>query len=220
MGAILWITRRAGPLLGLALLAGCVPAPADLRPPPAAVVAPPPASPSAFQMCQGDLDELGIDFQLVPAFSTERGCGLADGVKIASDGVDLNQPVSLSCELAVAVASFEYEWIEPLARRYFGEGVRRIYHAGGYACRDIRGNGHGLSEHARGRAIDLTGFELTDGTVINVARDWAPSGPKSRFLHALAQHACERFDVVLTPDHDAIHHDHLHLDLSGRKFCQ
>jgi hypothetical protein len=217
---ILWIIRRVGPVLGLALLAGCVPAPADLRPAPAAVVVPPPSAVSPYQMCLGDLDELGIDFQLVPAFSTARGCGIADGVKIASDGVDLNQPVALSCELAVAVASFEYEWIEPLARRYLGQGIRRVYHAGSYACRDIRGNGHGLSEHAHGRAIDLTGFDLTDGTVINVGRDWAPPGPRSQFLHALARRACERFDVVLTPDHDAIHHDHLHLDLSGRKFCQ
>jgi hypothetical protein len=170
-------------------------------------------------MCQGSLDELGIDFQLVPTFSTEQGCGLSDGVKIASDGVDLNRPVALSCELAVAFANFEYEWIEPLARHYLKAGIKRAYHAGSYACRDIRGNGHGLSEHAHGRAIDVIGFDLTDGTVVNVGRDWAVPGPKSQFLHALAKHACERFDVVLTPEHDALHHDHLHLDLSGRKFC-
>jgi hypothetical protein len=24
---------------------------------------------------------------------------------------------------------------------------------------------------------------------------------------------------VLTPGHDAYHHDHLHLDLSGKKYC-
>src|SRR5580692_5639061 len=102
--------------LGLLLLAGCVPEPSAVRP--AAVVAPRPGELTPYQRCLGDLDDLGIDFQLVPAFSTAQGCGFADGVKIAADGVDLNRPTALSCELAVAFANFEYEWIEPLARRY------------------------------------------------------------------------------------------------------
>src|SRR5271156_3060116 len=207
---------RFGLALGL-LLAGCVPEPSAVRP--AAVAVPRPGGLTPYQQCLGDLDDLGIDFQLVPAFTTAQGCGFADGVKIASDGVDLNRPTALSCELAVAFANFEYEWIEPLARRYLHQGVVRAYHAGTYACRDIRGNGKGLSEHAHGRAIDLIGFDLTDGTVVNVGRDWAGPGPKSEFLHALAKHACARFDVVLTPGHDAYHHDHLHLDLSGKKYC-
>jgi len=208
-----------GAMLGLMLLAGCVPEPAALRPQPASVTVPRPGGLTAYQQCQGDLDDLGIDFQLVPAASNVQGCGMADGVKVASDGVVLNRPAALSCELAVAFANFEYEWIEPLARRYLKQGVTRAYHAGTYACRDIRGTAKGLSEHAHGRAIDLTGFDLTDGTVINVGRDWAAPGPKSQFLHALVKRACERFDVVLTPDHDAYHRDHLHLDLSGKKFC-
>jgi len=207
-----------GLMLGVLLLAACVPEPAAIRAPPSAAV-PRPGGLTAFQQCLGDLDELGIDFQLVPAFSTAEGCGFADGVKVASEGVDLNRPTALSCELAVAFAGFEYEWIEPLARRYLHQGVKRAYHAGTYACRDIRGNGKGLSEHAHGRAIDLIGFDLTDGTVVNVGRDWAGPGPKSEFLHALAKHACERFDVVLMSGHDAYHRDHLHLDLSGKKYC-
>jgi hypothetical protein len=208
-----------GLVLGMLLLGGCMPEPAALRPPTAAHLAPRPGALTPYQQCLGDLDELGIDFQLVPSGSATPGCGIADGVKVASDGVVLNRPTALSCELAVAFANFEYEWIEPLAQRYLKQSVTRAYHAGTYACRDIRGNGKGLSEHAHGRAIDLIGFDLADGSVINVGRDWAGPGPKSQFLHALVKHACERFDVVLTPDHDAYHRDHLHLDLSGHKFC-
>jgi hypothetical protein len=208
-----------GLALALLLLGGCVPEPAMVRPQPAAMPVPRKDGLTAYQQCLGDLDDLGIDFQLVPAASTAQGCGMTDGVKVASEGVVLNRPTALSCELAVAFANFEYEWIEPLAHRYLKQGVTRAYHAGAYACRDIRGNGHGLSEHAHGRAIDLIGFDLTDGSVVNVGRDWAGPGPKSQFLHALVKHACQRFDVVLTPDHDAYHRDHLHLDLSGKKFC-
>ena len=122
----------------------------------------------------------------------------------------------------MAFAKFEYEFIQPQARRHLRRPVTRVWHAGTYDCRDVRSNngkGKGLSQHAKGRAIDLTGFDLADGTVINIGRDWRTPGPKSDFLRALAKRACERFDVVISPDHDREHKDHLHLDLSGRKFC-
>lgn len=214
-----WRAPGIGLALGLAV-AGCtsVPGPAS-TPTPAAVVPPSPSDVARLQQCLGDLDEFGIGFQLVPAFSTAKGCGFADGVKVASEGVDLNRPVALSCELALAFANFEYQDVEPLAQRYLHTTITRVYHAGSYDCRAIRGHGKGLSEHARGRAIDLIGFDLGDRTTVNVAHDWAGPGPKSEFLHALAKRACATFDVVITPDDNAEHHDHLHLDIGGKKFC-
>ncbi len=205
-------------LVLLALAAGCTLLEPPPKPQPVAMTAPRPGHLTPYQQCLGSLDEFGIDFQEVPAFATAKGCSLSDGVKVASEGVDLNRPTALSCELAVAFANFEYEWIQPLAERYLKQSVTRVYHAGTYACREIKGR-KDLSEHARGRAIDVLGFDLADRTVINVERDWRGPGPKSLFLHALAKRACERFDVVLTPDHDRDHRDHLHLDLSGKKFC-
>jgi hypothetical protein len=206
-------------LIAVLLLAGCVPDAGTIKPPPAAVTAPWPDDVSALEQCEANLDEFGIDFQRVPSFSTAKGCGMADGVKVSTGGIDLNRPAALSCDLALAFAGFEYEFIQPLAVRYLRQPVTRVWHAGTYDCRDIRGKAKGLSEHAKGRAIDLTGFDLADGTVINIGRDWRAPGPKAAFLHALVKRACERFDVVLTPDHDREHHDHLHLDLSGKKFC-
>jgi hypothetical protein len=205
---------RGWVVLGLLALAGCVAEPAPIRP----VAVPRPDHLTPYQQCLGSLDELGIEFQEVPAFVGAKGCGLTDGVKVAAEGVDLNRPTALSCELAVAFANFEYEWIEPLAQRYLKQSITRVYHAGTYACRDIRGRKE-LSEHAHGRAIDVLGFDLADHTVINVEHDWRGPGPKSQFLRAVAKAACRRFDVVLTPDHDRDHRDHLHLDLSGKKFC-
>ena len=213
------MAMRIWGVIGMLLLAGCVPEAATLKPQPAAVTAPRPGDVSALEQCEANLDEFGIDFQRVPSFSTAEGCGMADGVKVATGGVDLNRPAALSCDLALAFASFEYEFIQPLAVRYLRQPVTRVWHAGTYHCRDIRGKAKGLSEHAKGRAIDLTGFDLADGTVINIGRDWRAPGPKAEFLRALVKRACERFDVVLTPDHDREHHDHLHLDLSGKKFC-
>ncbi|MBI3517323.1 MAG: extensin family protein [Proteobacteria bacterium] len=216
---------RAWVLLGLGLLSGCsmveglfqsAPAP---KARPAAMTAPRPGGLTALQQCQASLDEFGFDFEVVPAFSTRRGCGMADGVKVAMEGVALNRPTQLSCELALAFANFEYEFIQPLALRHLKQTVTKVYHAGTYDCRDVRGNAKGLSEHARGRAIDVIGFDLSDGSVVNIERDWRGPGPKSEFLRALAKQACARFDVVLGPDHDRDHRDHLHFDLSGKKYC-
>ncbi|HXP95874.1 MAG TPA: extensin family protein, partial [Telmatospirillum sp.] len=76
-----------------------------------------------------------------------------------------------------------------------------------------------LSQHAFGRALDVTGFELADGTVISVMKDWRNRGAKSEFLHQVAQGACKMFSVVLTPNYNAEHHDHLHLDIGPHKLC-
>jgi hypothetical protein len=216
------VKMRGWWLIGVLLAAGCAPDSAMVRPQPVAPQkAPKPGDLTALQQCQASLDEFGIDFKQVPSFSNAKGCGMADGVKVATGGVDLNRPAELSCDLAVAFANFEYEFIQPLALRHLRQPVTRVWHAGTYDCREVRNGGKakGLSQHAKGRAIDLTGFDVADGTVINIARDWRAPGPKADFLRAVAKRACERFDVVLTPDHDKDHHDHLHLDLSGKKFC-
>jgi hypothetical protein len=50
-------------------------------------------------------------------------------------------------------------------------------------------------------------------------QDWAGTGPKRQFLRHLARRACDYFSVVLTPDSDADHHDHIHLDIGPDRRC-
>ena len=76
-----------------------------------------------------------------------------------------------------------------------------------------------LSEHATGRAIDFAGIELADGRVISVKRDWRAGGANGAFLHDLARASCKRFNVVLTPNHDRLHQDHIHLDIGPHTLC-
>jgi hypothetical protein len=100
-----------------------------------------------------------------------------------------------------------------------GRNVVRVDHLGAYSCRASTGRHDQLSEHAYGLAIDISGFRLSDGTSVSVERDWARSGPKSAFLHHLAHAACGYFSVVLTPDSNADHFDHFHLDLGPSRLC-
>ena len=55
---------------------------------------------------------------------------------------------------------------------------------------------------------------------MSVERDWAAPGPKREFLRALAKRACDYFNVVLTPDSDKFHYNHLHLDIGRWRLCQ
>jgi len=75
------------------------------------------------------------------------------------------------------------------------------------------------SQHAVGQAIDIAGFRLSDGTTVSVDRDWNEPGAKGQFLRQLARKACRYFSVVLTPDSNAEHYNHLHLDIGPDRLC-
>jgi hypothetical protein len=86
------------------------------------------------------------------------------------------------------------------------------------------------SQHAFGLAIDIAGFGLSDGTVLNIERDFggvlgeAVCGANAGFSNRtrssvlLRNIVCElaklrAFNYLLTPNHDAAHHNHLHGDI-------
>ncbi len=77
-----------------------------------------------------------------------------------------------------------------------------------------------MSQHAYANAWDVTGFELTDGRVVSVEKHWHSEGPFGRFLHEARDDACNIFRVVLGPDYNAQHHDHLHVDMGRGSRCR
>jgi hypothetical protein len=139
-------------------------------------------------------------------------------VRVSATGIAWNQPGVVSCAFALDLDRFIRDDVQDLALAQLGQRVRQLDHFGTYACRRETG-GSRWSAHATGRAIDLAGVELADGTRISVERDWHGGGAKSRFLHALARRACRRFSVVLTPDSDRDHRNHIHLDDGPWKHC-
>ena len=107
--------------------------------------------------------------------------------------------------------------VQPAALRRFGHRVVRLAHYGSYSCRRMYGRGTGLwSEHATADAIDVAGFRLDDGTRTAVARDWRGDRAKAAFLHDVRDGACRLFATTLSPDYNAAHRDHLHLDQAAR----
>ena len=115
--------------------------------------------------------------------------------------------------------------MQPAAARAFGEPVASVDVAASYDCRPRNGSrGAKLSEHGHGNAIDISGFTLTSGRKVTVARGWYGGANERAFLREVHDKACGRFSTVLGPASDAYHRDHIHLDIearrSGKPFCQ
>ena len=100
---------------------------------------------------------------------------------------------------------------------WFGQPVTAIDHLGSYSCRRVYGRKEGAwSEHATADAIDVAGFRLSDGTHVSVLGDWEKGGAKAAFLREVRTGGCKLFSTVLSPDYNAAHRDHLHLDQAER----
>jgi hypothetical protein len=141
-----------------------------------------------------------------------RGCGVENAVRVRMvSGVELSQASVMDCPTAQALKS----WIEQTAKPTLsseGGGLKRLRVAAHYMCR-TRNNQPGgrISEHGRGRAIDIAGVRLRDGSLITVQNGWKDknAGPLLRRLHA---GACGPFGTVLGPESDRFHLDHFHFD--------
>jgi hypothetical protein len=147
-------------------------------------------------------------------------CAVDTAVKINRIQATFNHPATMSCALADRLDEFEREVVQPLVLDELGSRAMRIDHLGSYSCRRQNSRTAGRwSQHAQGQAIDIAGFRLSDGTTVSIARDWNEPGAKGQFLRHLAHQACRYFSVVLTPDSNAEHYDHLHLDIGPERLC-
>jgi hypothetical protein len=129
----------------------------------------------------------------------------------------LSPVVTTACPVTAGLVAWQAHVIQPAAQRLFGTTVARIEHFGSYSCRRMYGREEGSwSEHSTGNAIDVSAFVLTDGRRISVLRDWSRDDPRGRFLHTVRDGGCGMFATVLSPDYNAAHRDHLHLDQADR----
>jgi hypothetical protein len=151
----------------------------------------------------------GINISSIPG--RLKGCGVQDPVKVSSvSGVSLSQQSIMDCTTAKALNSWIENGVKPTVKGK-GGGVKTLQVAAHYNCR-TRNNRKGarISEHGRGRAIDISAIILEDGTSLSVLRDWRSRNAKTMAkLHKLA---CGPFGTVLGPKSDRYHQDHFHFD--------
>lgn len=140
--------------------------------------------------------------------SKVKGCGVAEPVQVTSiDGVQLSQAATLDCPTATALKT----WIENGMRPAFGNRqVVGLDIAAHYICRprnNIKGNK--ISEHGRGKAIDIAGFIFADGTEWTVLHDY------NKQIRKAHKAACGIFGTTLGPGSDGYHENHLHFDTAS-----
>ena len=166
--------------------------------------------------CRSVLARSDIRFTaLEPAGANE--CARTD--RTVLDGYPLRpEPPPTTCAVALALQLWKRDALDPEAKAIFGEQIARIEHLGAFSCRRLYGRAEGAwSEHATGNAIDIAAIVLEDGTRINVLTDWNGDDPnKVLFLRRIRDGACRAFSTVLSPDYNAAHHDHFHLDMTAR----
>ncbi len=171
--------------------------------------------------CTRLLRQAGVRFTALPPRSAGAPCGYSHAVRLRPGGAlgISYRPADLgtNCAVAAALALWEWHVVQPAALEHFGREVASIDHYGSFSCRRLYGRDAGAwSEHARANAVDIAAFTLTDGARISVAGDWEDEGPRGRFLDQVRDGACDLFATVLSPDYNAAHRDHLHLDQAGR----
>jgi len=171
--------------------------------------------------CTALLTQAGVRYKTLPARGDGARCGYDQAVRFAPGGslAVRYRPAELGtrCPVAAALALWEWHVVQPAAQRRFGRAVASIDHFGSYSCRRLYGRGGGAwSEHAGANAVDIAGFTLEGGRRISVARDWDRGGPEAAFLREVRDGACRLFSTVLSPDYNAAHYNHLHLDQAER----
>ncbi|MCW3798574.1 extensin family protein [Sphingomonas sp. BN140010] len=171
--------------------------------------------------CRALLAAAGTRDRAAPPRRPAPTCGYDDGMILAGGNARQGgfAPAGLvtSCPVATALLLWDERVVQPAARRHFGTSVTAFSHAGSFSCRRLYGRASGAwSEHATADAVDILGFRLTDGRTVSVLRDWPGSGQDAAFLRDARDGACRLFTTVLSPDYNAAHRDHLHLDTAYR----
>jgi len=209
-------------MAGTLLLAACIPnsgrpSKAPKRPPQAQ------ADPGRItHQCHADLTREGVKFKALPDRSFGGGCTALGAVQLLEIGTPVTNLGAMTCPLARGFARWTREAVQPSARVWLGSPVARIESFGSYSCRPVNGqSGNKLSEHGRANAVDVSAFVLADGRRITVLDAWSGRDEKVRkFLRAVHDAGCRRFQVAMGPDSNGFHRNHFHFDLGPWPYCR
>jgi hypothetical protein len=172
--------------------------------------------------CHADLAREGVRFKALEDRAFGGGCSAVGAVQLLDIGTPVTNLGAMTCPLARQFARWTREAMQPAARAWLGSRVVKVESFGTYSCRPVNGRaGARLSEHGRANAVDIGAFVLADGRRITVKAGWNGGDEDvRRFLRAVHGAGCRRFGVVLGPDADSFHRDHLHFDMGQGPYCR
>ncbi len=167
--------------------------------------------------CRAVLERSGVAFTALDPVG-EGACARPDRTVLTDYPLSPSKPPT-TCAIAAALELWLRDGVKPAAAAHLGSEVARIEHFGTFSCRRLYGRAEGAwSEHATGNAIDIAAFVLADGRRVSVLDDWQDGGAEAAFLKQVRDAGCRVFGTVLSPDYNAAHRDHLHMDQQARGF--
>ncbi len=171
-----------------------------------------------FENCRAAVIRARLTATFQPSKGMGTSCERNGTVELAALSKARLRTEETRCAIAARLYMWEKHVIQPAAQRYFNEPVAEILHFGSYSCRTIAGS-HQMSEHATANAFDISGFRLKSGKQISILKDWPARSTEMKFLHAVRDGACDYFNLVLSPDYNAAHKDHFHVDMGWIRRC-
>ena len=131
---------------------------------------------AAKATCTKQLADITLDYEPLPAIK-EGMCGTPAPILVKSIGedpkVEISPPATMNCAVAVAVAHWLKETVQPQAIDLFGSQVVKLRNAASYACRNRYGSAKApLSEHALANALDISEFQFGSGDSVTVLAAW------------------------------------------------
>jgi hypothetical protein len=174
---------------------------------------------SDAENCRAAFARAGKAVGLEPARTDTAQSSKQGTIKMTDHSTATLREEETRCAIAARLFMREQNVVQPAARKHFNEPVTEILHFGSYSCRNIRGSS-ATSDHATANAFDISGFRLRSGNLITLKQDWQGSQPAAKFLKAVRNGACDYFNVVLSPDYNDDHHDHLHVDMGWYRTCR
>jgi hypothetical protein len=151
---------------------------------------------------------------------SDRTCGersplALEAVTLRGRSVPVNGGVITNCQMAMALPRW-LDAVDGYVAAHENTHIAAVDVGTSYMCRArVTGSTNDTpSEHGFADALDVTGFTLEDGRTIRVDTAWPGSDEDGRSLIRFAHDAaCTVFTTVLGPEANALHHDHLHVDL-------
>lgn len=154
------------------------------------------------QIC-GDPSIVG---RVIPEIEDGAACGVPGAVRVASvGGVALSPQPTLGCDTARALNAWVTRGVIPEFERS-GADLAGLRLSRDYACTAADGPGHNMGE-----AVDVSGFDLEDGTTLRVI-DATVEPEANSLLQTIHQRACGPFSGTIGPwtgsgSAEALHYD-------------
>jgi hypothetical protein len=128
--------------------------------------------PAAEADCRRQLRRLGVTFRDLTPINDGGACRIDWPVQVTSlpGSIEMKPAATLTCDMALAFATWTKKELTPSARWRYLSGVKTIHQGSSYSCRNIRGTGGVASEHSKGNALDVMRIELRNGRDIDVRK--------------------------------------------------